>query len=164
MISTSAASTRTPASPIASTMSSSPTSSPRKNPRPRSTFTFKSLSAPRGRREVNLPRQLPHPAVDAVKGQREHALFQQLTDHADAGGAAPVFLRHRVEPHRLGIGIEQAAQPGLARLVVPALDAAALLLDLVGAHAGVADQHEFVAGIVGAQDFHHVDLLDMPSP
>src|SRR3954447_11747267 len=139
MISISAASTRPPASLIASTTSSSPTSSPRKNPRPRSTFTFKSLSAPQGRREVNSPRQLPHAAVDAVEGQREHALFHQLADHADAGRAAPVSLRHRVQPHRLRIGVEQAAQPGLARLVVPALDAAAFLLDLIGTHAGVAD-------------------------
>src|SRR4051794_6637503 len=150
MISTSPASTRPPASLIASTMSSSPTSSPRKNPRQRSTFTFKSLSAPRGRREVESARQFPHAAVDAVESQWEHALFHQLADHADAGGAAPVFLRHRVEPHCLRIGIEQPAQPGLARLIVPALDAAAFLLDLIGAHAGIADQHEFVAGIVGA--------------
>src|SRR2546421_3163612 len=196
MISTSAASTRWPASPIATTTSSSPTSSPRTNPRPRSTFK-KAPSPPVGERVgvrgitahsfaqrpspsqryalgpslsrdaaegVLSVRQLPHAAVDTIERQREHALFHQLADHADAGRAAPILLRHRVEPHRPRIGVEQTAQPGFARLVIPALDAAALLLDLVGAHAVVADQHDLVAGIVGAQDFHHVDLFDMPSP
>src|SRR5438105_4455985 len=60
-------------------------------------------------------RQFPHAAVDAIERQREHALFHQLADHADAGGAAPIFLRHRVEPHRPWIGVEQTAEPGFAR-------------------------------------------------
>jgi hypothetical protein len=38
-----------------------------------------------------------------------------------------IFLRHRVESHRLRISVKQAGQPGFARLVVPALDAAAVV-------------------------------------
>src|SRR6266851_8460328 len=112
-------------------------------------------------RVKRLPRQLTHSAVDAVESEGEHAVLHQRPDHADAGGAAPVFRWHRVEPDRLRIGAEEAAHPGLARLVVPALDAAALLGDLVGAHAGIADQDGLVCGIVGAQDLHDLDLLDM---
>src|SRR5208283_3624058 len=53
--------------------------------------------------------EAPHRAVDAVEGQREHAVFGNAADHSDAGRAGPMFLRHRVEPHRPRIGVEEAA-------------------------------------------------------
>src|SRR5579875_22792 len=92
-----------------------------------------------------------HRAVDPLQGQRKHALLDQAPDHADTDGPLPVRLGNRVEPDRTGIGREQAGEPYRARLVVPALDAAPFLLDLVGAHAGVADQHEAPALVIGAQ-------------
>src|SRR6185437_6671471 len=51
----------------------------------------------------------------------------------------------------------------LAGLVVPALDRAALPVDLVRTHARVADQHDLMVRVVGAQDVENVDLLDMPA-
>ncbi len=39
--------------------------------------------------------------------------------------------------------------------------AAALLLDFVGAHAGVADENDAVVRIIGVDQFHHRRLLDL---
>src|ERR671928_555593 len=66
-----------------------------------------------------------------LEGQREHPVFDDLSDHPDAGGAGPIFLGHRVEPYRSRIGVEQTAQPGFAGFVVPPFDAAAFLFDFV---------------------------------
>ena len=55
--------------------------------------------------------------------------------------AVPVqyFFGTRVEPYRLRISVEQTAQPGFARLIVSALDAAVVFFDFIGAHAGIPD-------------------------
>ena len=137
-ISTSAAVVQKPASHIAPSTRPSPMSA-------RKTRTA-------AYRRAVVRRRIARSRPSRVSGNIRSSAIR--ADHSDAGGAGPIFLRHRVEPHRLRIGVEQAAQPGFARLVVPALDAAALLFDLVRAHAGVADQHDFVAAVVGADQLH----------
>src|SRR6516225_5001590 len=102
-----------------------------------------------------------HRAVEAVEGQREHAVLGDAADHSDACRAGPIFLRDRVEPYCPRIGLKQPAQPHLTRLVVPAFDAAAFLFDLVRAHARVADENDPVAPIVSADELHDRHLLDM---
>src|SRR5207302_11391117 len=45
-----------------------------------------------------LSRQPPHRAVEAFESQPEHATFHELAHHVDRGRAAPIALRHGVEP------------------------------------------------------------------
>src|SRR5260370_13657399 len=99
--------------------------------------------------------------MDAVQGQWEPAIFHEPADRCDAARTAPIFLRDRVEPYRFRVDLEQAAQPYLARFIVPPLDPAAFLLYLIRAHAAIADQPDLVPGILGAQDFHYCDLSAM---
>src|SRR5579883_564600 len=113
---------------------------------------------------ATLPRQPSHRAVEAVERQREHAAFYEIADHLDRGRAFPVALGHRVEPDGFGIGGEETAHPHLARLLVPMLDAAAGLDDLIRAHAGIADEDQLVAGVIGVEHLHRRRLLDMPAP
>src|SRR5579872_57016 len=105
-----------------------------------------------------------HRLVDAGQSQREHPVVDELADHADRHGAAPVFFRHRVEPYRLRVVVQEPAHPHAAGFIVPALDTAAGPVDLVRAHAGVADHHDLVVRVVGAQHLHRRGLLDMAAP
>src|SRR6516165_5686683 len=162
-ISISAAPTRFRASPIVPSMQRSPICGPKsqKRKRPRPPDRRQQIATRTAASAASL--ETGHRAVDALEGKRKHAVFGDPPDHSDAGGAGPGFLWHRVEPHRPRIGLEEPAQPYLARLVVPPLDAAAFLLDLVGAHAGVADQDDPEASIVSANKLDDRHLLDMAS-
>src|SRR5260370_38618922 len=62
-----------------------------------------------------------HRAVEAVEGEREHPVLDDLPDHPDAGGAGPMFLRDRVEPYRARICVAPPAKPGFPRLLGPRL-------------------------------------------
>src|ERR1700723_981706 len=84
-------------------------------------------------KRLMLARQSFHRLVDTGEGQREHAVVDELTDHPDRHRAAPIFLRHRVEPHRPRVMVQEPARPHRAGFVVPTLDTAALTVDLVGA-------------------------------
>ena len=63
-----------------------------------------------------------------------------------------------------GICGEQALHPGRAGFLVPVLDAAAGLQDLVGAHGRVADDHEPVVAAVGAHQLRQRRSLGVPAP
>src|ERR1700751_1602001 len=143
-ISTSAAPDRCPASPTAPSTRRSPMYGQRSQKRRRPKQPGCRVASP-ARTASTAALEAAHCAVEAVEGQRKHAVLGDAADHPDAGRAGPVFLRHRIEPHCPRIDLEQAAQPDLARLVVPTLNAAALLFDLIGAHARVADENDSVA-------------------
>ena len=64
----------------------------------------------------------------------------------------PAGFGARVQPNGVRPVIQHALQPDGARFLVPVLDAAALVGDLVGAHEGVADEDDFVLGLVGVDD------------
>ncbi len=88
---------------------------------------------------------------------RVHAPVEDAADVLRGDGPAPVLLGHGIEPRRARPGAQQPLEPHPPRLVVPVLDAAAGLLQLVGAHRRVAHEDQLVVVAVLA---HHVDRRD----
>src|SRR6201994_1692463 len=81
---------------------------------------------------------------ESFDGDRIHALREDAADDGGRFRIVPVLLRHRIEPHRMRIGADDAIEPDRAGLLVEMLDRTARHHDLVGRHRGVADEHDLV--------------------
>src|SRR5260370_20762262 len=95
-------------------------------------------------RQWTLPYQFLHRAFETFDGDREHALRKQPADQGGGFRIVPVPLRHRVEPHRVRIGANDAIEPDRSGLFVDMLDRAARHHELLRRHRGVADEHHLV--------------------
>src|SRR5215470_2487996 len=68
-----------------------------------------------------LPHQFLHRAFEALDGDRIHALREDAADDGGRFRIVPVLLRHRIEPHRMRIGADDALEPDRAWLLVDML-------------------------------------------
>ncbi len=76
----------------------------------------------------------------------------------------PALALLGIQPDVVRVIREQALHPHGARFLVPVLDAAAGLDDLVRAHGGVADHDQLVVVAVGAHDFRQRRAFRVPAP
>ncbi|KAH2814907.1 hypothetical protein KXV85_004652, partial [Aspergillus fumigatus] len=95
---------------------------------------------------------LLHRILQTFDRDRIHAICEQPADDGGGFRIVPVPLCHRIEPHRVRIGAGYALHPDRAGLLVDMLDRAARHHDLVGAHRGVADEHDLIVVGVFVQD------------
>src|SRR5438067_10711042 len=84
--------------------------------------------------DLCAPRQRLHRALEARERDRVHAAVHDAQHVLDGSGPAPVLLGHGIEPGRVRPGAQQPLEPRASGLLVPVLDAAAGLLELVRAH------------------------------
>ena len=75
----------------------------------------------------------------------------------------PPILFHGIEPDCPRIDAKDALHPQAARFLVPMLDAAAGIGDLVGAHGRITDEDDFVVGRVGVQHLPGRDRVRAPT-
>src|SRR5690554_1959400 len=80
-----------------------------------------------------------------------HFALHQLPDHVDGAGVMPALLWIGVEPDQPVEMLHETLHPDITGLLVPVLDAATGMADLVGCHAGIADKDHLPVAAIGVQ-------------
>ena len=87
----------------------------------------------------------------------------QFTDELDRASVFPRAFLGRVQPDKVGITLDEALDPDAAGFLVPMLDRAAGIGDLVGAHRGIANDDDFVLRGVLVQHVPGIDPVIHPA-
>ena len=93
-----------------------------------------------------------------------HAALHQAAQNLQGMDMLPAPFRPRIDPDGALEMADQSLHPDLARLLVPMLDRAAGLRDLIGAHGGVADEDQPPVRAVAAQDLEGRRLVQAAPP
>src|SRR5581483_1175082 len=98
--------------------------------------------------------------------ERIHAILDERADHRVRLRPAPLRARRRVEPDDLAEMRGEAAEPGLARFAGARhiVDRTARCGDFVGSHRRIADEDDFVVGVVAAQELRRGDAFARTQP